>query len=215
MMQRCPAAFAACCVFCAGVAIADDGFSLWSTTGASLLQPEAEAPTEIPLEEQPPTHERFGLYGQEWVSITAGYGSNFDDTDDYNIAASYSLFLDDDFEWLLEGGAWYYDQDSNDAYALNLSTMFRYHLINEDSWSFFADLGIGVQFATDAVPEDAKEFGFTPRIGVGATARLDGATRLVGGVRWHHVSNGHLWGDDDNDPHDGLVGYVGVMFRLP
>lgn len=192
-----------------------DGWSLWDHALPAITHLADDSARPDPADVPAPV-QRFGTHGQEWLTVTAGYGHDFARAHDMNLAVAYSRFLDDDFEWIIEAGAWYYDQRGDNAAALNAAMIFRYHLVNEDRWTFFVDLGIGVQVATDAVPQSAKHFGFTPRAGVGGTLRLDeGATRLIGGVRWHHVSNGHLWGDDDNDPHDAAVFYLGLMFRLP
>ncbi len=71
----------------------------------------------------------------------------------------------------------------------------------------------GLLFAFDNVPEGGTGFNFLPRLGVGFTKQLDeDGTRLIMGVRWQHLSNGRIEGDERNPSRDSVMVWAGVMF---
>ena len=81
----------------------------------------------------------------------------------------------------------------------------------------FTDLGIGLLGATDPVPRrggtEGTKFNFTPRIGGGFTRQLnDEGVRLEVGLRWAHVSNGRISGNDENPGRDSMMLYTGLIF---
>lgn len=158
----------------------------------------------------------FGAEGQQHWSISGGLGfplESDDDSVDTNLTLAYHRFLIDDLEFLGEIGGWYFAQDGDDAGGINPGFTLRYHLINRDRWTLFADAGIGLLFATGDVPVGGTSFNFTPHVGAGATFRLgDSASRLVIGARWHHVSNARIEGDGRNPDRDGVFVYGGVMW---
>ena len=43
---------------------------------------------------------------------------------------------------------------------------------------------------------------------------LDERTRLLVGVRWSHISNARLWGDDDNPGSDSVMLHVGLIWEF-
>ena len=158
----------------------------------------------------------FGAAGTSYLGLTTGVGfalEEDDDSTDPNLALTYHHFLVDDFEVIGEIGAWYFAQDGGDAGGLNPGFTLRWHFLNRDRWSLYADAGIGLLFATDDVPRGGSSFGFMPRAGVGASVDLnDEGLRGYLGVRWHHISNARITGDDRNPDRDGVMIYGGVMF---
>lgn len=158
----------------------------------------------------------FGEPGQWWGQIGAGYARELDDgdaADDFNLAFTFSTFMIQNFEFMVETGGWYFDQPGDNAFGLNVSLVLRWHILNFDTWTVFADGGAGVLVSTDLVPDTGTGFNFTPRAGFGATIKLgESANRLVLGVRWHHISNARIDGEDRNPSRDGVMGYVAFQF---
>jgi hypothetical protein len=73
--------------------------------------------------------------------------------------------------------------------------------------------GIGVMGATGDVPDGGTPFDLMPRAGIGVTKQLtDDGLRLDVGVRWHHISNARINGDDENPSRDGAMLYAGLIF---
>jgi len=177
---------------------------------AALAQPAEAAPTDgAPEPARAP--EPYGKEGTEWILFGGGAAYDLTQSTDINLNAAYSVFLIDDVEWLLELGAWYHAQDGDDAASLNPAMEFRWHFFNNGQTSVFLNGGIGMLFATDEVPDGGTGIDFTPRAGIGLTQRIGaGATRLVAGLRWHHISNARMNGEDKNPSRDAPMLYVQI-----
>lgn len=153
-------------------------------------------------------------YGQEgftsWaISYVAAYET---EAFDQGLTLSYNRFLVDNIEWLLEAGLWsFYDTGNDTAFGLSAGFGFRWHFLTRERWTLFADAGISLLGVTDAVPPDGTELNFMPRVGVGFTYQIDEAVRVMGGVRWHHISNARTRGDDRNPSRDAPQFYVGLV----
>lgn len=192
----------------------DDRYTL--RAGRLMLAPQPEAPDRVPDQEPVGAARagvpRFGEKGTEWIAGGLGIAHDFSDATDFNLRAGYSQFLVDDLEFALELNGWYFDQKGENAAGLNPSMIFRWHFVNEDPWTAYVDLGIGVLLATDNVPDGGTSLDFTPGAGMGITRRLnDSGARLQAGLRWHHISNGRLNGDIRNPSRDAPHIYMGLQ----
>ncbi len=178
---------------------------------ASQDQPGAADPAQ-PVSMQP----IFGQPGHWWGQIGGGYAAEAVEKDaahDINLAFTASTFLVEDFELMLQLGGWYFDQPGDNAWGLNFNLLFRWHFLSFDTWTLFMDGGAGMLATTDLVPDGGTGFNFTPTAGGGATIKLgQSANRLVLGVRWHHISNARIEGEDRNPSRDGIMGYVAFQF---
>lgn len=158
----------------------------------------------------------FGEPGSQYFGVLGAGGLSFesdDDSTDANLALTYHRFLIQDIEFIGELGGWYFNQSGNNAAGVNPAFTIRWHFLNRDRWTVYADAGMGLLFTTDNVPEGGTSFNFMPRVGAGGTVRLtDDGARLFLGARWHHVSNARIQGDDGNPDRDGVALYAGVMF---
>ena len=160
-------------------------------------------------DDTPAPRARYGSEGSEWILFGTGVAHDFDDNTDFNLNVGYSRFLVDDVEWLLELSGWYHNQQGDDALSLNPAMEFRWHYYNRGDTSLFLNAGIGVLAATDDVPDMGTGFDFTPRFGAGLTHQIaDDGTRLIAGLRWHHISNARMAGEDRNPSRDAPMLYV-------
>lgn len=196
------------------------------TAAAKAEEPEAAPLIRAEMRFDEPVAEvapEFGRADTWWWSIGAGAAHDFEDSTDLNVNVAARYFIADDVEFMVEVGLWYYNQPGDDAIGFNPNMVFRWHFVNRPSYSIYADAGIGVVVATDDVPAErdidgeiveGTPFGFTPRVGVGASFRLseDSGARLEIGLRWAHVSNARLSGDDDNPARDSAMLYAGLVF---
>lgn len=167
-------------------------------------------------EEAPPAtaNRPFGTEGTRWWTVGIGGAYNFDDAVDYNVRLAYSHFLIDDVEFSLELNGWYFTQDGDNAFGVNPAMVFRWHWYNQGPWTAFLDAGVGFLVATDNVPDGGTSFDFTPRAGGGFTREIDADTRLQVGIRWHHISNGRIFGDESNPSRDAVMVYAGIQWRF-
>ena len=159
--------------------------------------------------------------GTEWITFGLGGGAGNNDVNNGHVFASWSTFLDDGVEFIVEGAGHYFEQPDKDAAGGTLSALFRWHWWysehgeqEEPRWTSYLDIGIGLMGTTDDVPEEGTSFNFSPRVGAGVTRLINEDWRLNAGVRWLHVSNGRIWGEDDNPAVDGAVLYLGFTRRF-
>lgn len=192
------------------------GLAALATSTALATDAPRLAQDDLTLSTEQPRPEPFGLKGQTRLTIGSGVAFGLEDDDDstdFNLNVAWSRFLVDDIEMRLELGAWYFEQESDDAWGVNPNFVLRWHLLNKDRWTFYADAGIGLLFSTDDVPPGGTSANFTPRAGVGITHQMgDRGQRAELGVRWHHVSNARITGDSDNPDRDGIMIYAGYSF---
>jgi hypothetical protein len=178
--------------------------------------PKAEEPQAPAKLDQSPARLQFGDPGFTYVALGAGVAYNGKDADK-NIFGSYGYFIAKDVELFGEVGGWQYSQEGKDSTGFNLSMVLRWHFIDHGKWTWFMDLGIGVLAATDPVPRrdgvDGTKFNFTPRAGGGFTRQLtDDGVRLEVGLRWAHVSNARISGNNENPGRDSGMLYAGLIF---
>jgi hypothetical protein len=167
-------------------------------------------------EPRPPTP--FGLAGHTRLTIGTGVAfalEESDDSTDYNLNLAWSRFIVDDWEFRVELGGWYFDQEPDSTWGVNPGIAVRWHFINEGPWTVYGDAGIGLLVAADDVPSGGSSIDFMPRVGGGITRRINArGDRLEFGVRWHHVSNARVVGDSNNPDRDGVMLYAGISFPL-
>ncbi|MGD9689950.1 MAG: acyloxyacyl hydrolase [Phycisphaerales bacterium] len=181
-------------------------------SGAYAQDPVKRDDPAAPAEPLP----RFGHTGGWWLTVGGGVANDFGEETDYNLHVAASTFIARDLEFAVELSAWYFAQDGEDTGGVNPNMIFRWHFLHDEaySWTIYGDAGIGLLFAFDDVPSQGTSFDFTPRVGGGATFDLGDDVRLQVGVRYHHISNGRIQGDDQNPGRDSIMFYLGVVFPL-
>lgn len=171
-------------------------------------------------EEDPPIEAAPARYGEQSDEIwfTYGFAGGAVIGRDAQFAEpyiSFSSFIADGFEVGAEIGGWYLAQDiGDDTLGGSVSLVFRWHFYEtaDREWTVFASAGAGMLFTGEELAGDGNRYNFLPTGGLGFTHRVgDGASRLIGGVRWQHISNGRLGGGDENPGRDFATLYLGVM----
>ena len=159
--------------------------------------------------------ERFGSKGTSHIMLGSTVAHDFGDNTDINLHAQWTTFIAEDFEIGVEGGIWAIFQ-KDDTVAVSASAVMRYHFYQGIRFSFFAEIGLGIMGAGDTVPDMGTGFNFMPRLGGGLTYALDdsGSTRLITGLRWHHISNARIHGEARNPSRDAPGFYAGVLFEF-
>lgn len=157
----------------------------------------------------------FGTEGTRWLEFGGLVADNFKDSVDANIHARYSEFIAKDVEVGGELAGWNFNQPGDNALGGSLVLIVRWHFLNRGDWSLYADAGVGAMVAGDDTPDDGTSFNVMPRVGAGLTRALgEGGTRLELGVRWHHISNARITGDDHNPSRDSVALYAGFAIPL-
>ncbi|GMV27114.1 MAG: hypothetical protein AMXMBFR58_31450 [Phycisphaerae bacterium] len=214
------AATLAATTFAAAIAIA----ASTSVARTTDVPPLDYSPASISLQPaEPPAPEAttapakslalYGAEGSQWLEVGYGAADNFTDSVDQYLFVTWSTFLAKDIELGLEGGVWYFNQPGDNEAGISGTLQFRWHFYNKDTWSAYLMAGIGVMGATGDVPADGTSFDLMPRAGIGVTKQLtDAGLRLDLGLRWHHISNARINGDDENPSRDGAMLYAGLIF---
>lgn len=203
----------ALCV-CASALAGGDAYRLSAAPARVEFRPEAGA-SDAPTGSWWRDPGEFTRAGSTWLTVGGGVAPDFSDNTDFNAHLAWSKFLVDDVEFMLELGGWYHNQPHDDAFGLNPNLVFRWHFLKSEdlAWTVYADAGIGLLFTTDDVPQGGTHVNLMPRAGAGVTRRItDDGARLILGVRWHHISNARVNGQDENPSRDAPMFYAGVSF---
>ena len=153
----------------------------------------------------------FGSAGTWRFNVQAGAGWDIKrDNQEYLAGVSWSYFVIDDVSMELEFNGLFADQKTDNAAGFNFNLIFRWHFWTEERWSTYLDFGAGLLLSTDHIPQNGSSFNFTPQGGVGLTYALREETRLILGVRWHHISNANTF--EDNPGRDSILFYSGLSF---
>ncbi|HYC99808.1 MAG TPA: acyloxyacyl hydrolase [Phycisphaerales bacterium] len=207
-----------------GGSLLGPGLTLDLTAGLlAAVQPPDSPDTVKSADERLP----FGAFekGKDagwFITVGVGIAADGDDDTHYNGFVALSTFIGEGLEFQFEGTGWYFDQDPDSTAGGGFAVNLRWHFLRRSweggegsDWTLFADLGIGLIFSGDDVPDGGTSVNFSPRAGLGFTARLgDTSSRLVGGVRWHHMSNARSSGDEDNPDFNAPMFYIGVQWPI-
>ena len=150
------------------------------------------------------------------LSLYAGYDRECShDPQMGYVATGVGYFFSDGMSVNAEARAYGVSQDDvSDAALFELDLLFRHHFLRRDNWTLFFDVSAGVSQATRAVPGGGTHFNFIEETGLGATYRLGDGVHLIGGVRYWHLSNAKIHGEDKNPGLNGYGAYVGLMWRI-
>ncbi len=194
---------------------------------ASLLAMVREPETPTLPAQAASSNAPFGSFkkGQPYVwylTVGGGVAADSDPGTHYDAFVAASTFIGEGLELQLEGSGWYFNQEPDSTFGGGFSINLRWHFWHGaygggegHDWTTYADAGIGMIFSGDDVPDGGTSANLAPRAGVGFTARLgDTQTRLVGGVRWHHMSNARADGDTNNPDVNAPMFYIGLQWPL-
>lgn len=183
--------------------------SAYANAGQAAADPAPSAPAPESIE-APAV--RWGEKGCVTVNLSAGYADDFEEISAVpaTVGVSWFLIRNLSFDLQLEGS--YVSQPGDDAVGGGIAMMVRWHFLDFETWTIYADVGVGCMAMSEPVPSNAADFLFTPRAGVGASFALNDRTRLMTGLRWYHMSNAET--SFENPGVDTVQGYVGLSFAF-
>jgi hypothetical protein len=176
----------------------------------------ADAPTSAPRADATTGIAPAFPRGTYTVSAALGYAAGFGEGDEDVpwLAGGVNYYVFDNLSLGLELGVYRFSQPSDDATTGSLSLVMRHHVFDRGATTVFLDILFGPSWSTEEVPSGGTQFNFLTRTGIGVSHRLDDLIDLLIGVRYFHLSNSSIDGEDRNPSINGMEGYVGVMWRL-
>lgn len=148
----------------------------------------------------------WNIYGE------VGFGSNVGESYSAHFGAGYNVV--EGLNLSFNGGFIYADMErdeSKDAFGGQVDVTLRWHFLRRETWSLFGDFTAGIAVFSREFPRFGSQFNFIWQLGLGATYKLSEEVWLQGGIRWTHISNGHVFDDRGNPGYDGLSMWIGVM----
>jgi hypothetical protein len=124
---------------------------------------------------------------------------------DWFVAADFSIGLQADFGWAASEG-------DGGGVLVGVAPILRWHFLNRERWSLFAELGVGAAWTTVEIPRGGTRFNFTPQAGLGATVAIDDDWRLRMALGWYHMSNART--GNNNPGLDAVAVTIGIGRRF-
>lgn len=89
----------------------------------------------------------------------------------------------------------------------------RWHVLASENWSAYLEGSVAAVAHEHPLTPNSLHFNFDVEGGVGATRRVTDTVLLMGGMRWHHLSNARVRGESRNLGYDAPMLYGGLMRR--
>jgi opacity protein-like surface antigen len=178
--------------------------------GLTLGGEQESAPSVPAIEVAPETHARFGAENSWRWQLLGGFMSDLEGDSQYQFGASLSWFFHEgiSMDFQVEGD--YIAQSGGDAWGGTGTLLFRWHFVNEETWSLYADLGCGLIGTSAPVPAGGGSVNFTPQAGGGVSFAITPEVRLMLGVRWFHISNANT--GETNPGRNSAMAYAMLSF---
>jgi hypothetical protein len=105
-------------------------------------------------------------------------------------------------------------QRARDSLFLGMTFGARVRVARIHGYSPFAELSVGVSGASAQTPRRGSYFNYVAQAGFGVSRPVSRRTHVLAGVRWVHLSNAGLFGNDRNPDIEAFGGYVGLSWML-
>jgi len=135
----------------------------------------------------------------------------------YGGGLGFDAFLDDHISLGFEVAGYEARQDEQipDRTATSAAVFGRYWIEPRSAPAFYVEVGSGGIVLKERFPtRRGTRFNFITQVGTGMRVELSDDLGLLLGVRYAHVSNADLKGDERNPGFDGLGGMVGIALRF-
>jgi hypothetical protein len=111
-------------------------------------------------------------------------------------------------------GAYVRSGIDDDGAAIGADLVARWHVLADEAirWTAYLDAGVGLQQASTDY-SGSRHFNFRLHPGLGGTLAVVGSVRMLGGVRYLHISDAALAGGGGGG-FDGVYLYLGSTFPL-
>ena len=177
-----------------------------SQSTQNAIMPTPSSAKSAPTKDNAPA--KFGAKGSWRWELEGSWMNDFDSDNQLQGAWYASWFLIDNFSFDFGPEVAWFSQGGGNTWGAGPAFMFRWHFLARDTWSIYADAGVGLMFSGANVPSSGSSVNFTPRIGVGASFEVAQNARILTGIRWAHISNANV--ADNNDGRNSIQLYAGI-----
>ena len=154
----------------------------------------------------------FARGTRKWQTYASAAAGDHGKGEMYALHLGYGYFLRDYLSINIDVlGAYIRSGLDDNGVAAGFDVIFRRHFsrVNDDLWSVYLDLGGGLQQQSTKFAGN-RHFNFRVMGGGGATLRVSDHARMMGGMRYLHISDAGIEGGGGG--FDGFMFYGGVMF---
>jgi hypothetical protein len=186
-----------------------DSKSVGSTPAATATELSGNPQQKNPLRGP---RNGFAKGTRKWQTYASAAAGDNGKGEMYALHLGYGYFLMDYLSINLDVLAAYIRSGIDDnGVAGGLDVIFRRHFspVEDDLWSVYLDLGGGLQQQSTNFAGN-RQFNFRVMSGGGATLRVGDHARMIGGMRYLHISDAGIEGGGGG--FDGFMFYGGVMF---
>lgn len=145
--------------------------------------------------------------------ILAGYGSGTAGKSSRNVYAAHfglGYHVIDNLSLNLEATG-YFIKQAKDTGGVGLDIVPRWHFLRGDRWSLYLDGGAGVMYTEGPLRSPGTKFNFALQGGLGMSYNFTERLIPVVGLRWFHISNARIQGEDRNVGFDAPMIYFGFI----
>lgn len=178
---------------------------LASAAANSALNPE----TRNSAKDRP---KDFSKGAQKWQTYASAASGDHGKGEMYALHFGYGYFLRDYLSVNIDVlGAYIRSGIDDNGVAAGLDVIFRRHIFYGDDglWSVYLDLGGGFQQQSTNF-SGSRHFNFRVMGGGGGTLRVADKLRMIGGLRYLHISDAGIEGGGGG--FDGFMFYTGAVF---
>ena len=154
----------------------------------------------------------FSRGTRKWQTYASAAAGDQGKGEMYALHIGYGYFLWDYLSVNVDVlGAYIRSGIDDNGIAAGLDVTFRRHFswVNDDLWSVYLDIGGGLQQQSTQF-SGSRHFNFRVIGGGGGTLRVTDQVRLLGGIRYLHISDAGIEGGGGG--FDGFMFYAGAMF---
>jgi hypothetical protein len=149
---------------------------------------------------------------RKWQTYGSAAAGDHGKGEMYALHLGYGHFLRDHLSVNIDiMGAYIRSGIDDNGVAAGLDVIFRRHFswVNDDLWSAYLDIGGGLQQQSTRFAGN-RYFNFRVMGGGGVTLRVTDQVRMMGGIRYLHISDAGIEGGGGG--FDGFMFYTGAMF---
>ena len=115
-------------------------------------------------------------------------------------------------------GAW---DNINNTWGIGIRPFVRFYPVHGDQFRLYFESGAGIIAFQQEFPKPSGFFGDyrsgthfngSPKYGIGAEVSLNKSFSIQFGIRHLHISNGNIWGSDQNPGHDSNGFCLGFLY---